>query len=137
MKLNIYCGKTIESKCGKSLHPLNETKQAMIHILKGVSQDLYSNSPDFITTIKYVCDLKSVEYEFFLDGVSCGKDIEPIFDDFNKALTIQAALFLIHGDNEIIEFDIDGSFEQDLREKAENFIKEVMEDISLSSSPSE
>ena len=46
----------------------------------------YSNNTDFISGVKYIGLKQNVETEFFLNGVSCGNDIEPVFADLNRAL---------------------------------------------------
>lgn len=93
MKINIYCGLTVENKCGKQVHPVTDVKAAIsiVDKVKTYSPDtptlrVYSNSPDFISAIKYLCIKEKVFCEFFHDGVSTGTDIEPIYAGFNVAL---------------------------------------------------
>ena len=45
----------------------------------------FNNSPEFISAVKYIGKKQNVKTEFFLDGVSCGDNIDPIFKDFNIA----------------------------------------------------
>ncbi len=85
-KIKIYCGKSIQNKCGMQLHPIQEVENAKILIDSNKDEMAYSNNPDFVSAIKYIGKKQNVETEFFLDGISCGDDIEPIFADFNKAL---------------------------------------------------
>ena len=82
--IKIFSGISIEDKCGKQLHPINEAKNAKMIVDKGESIEIYSNSPDFISTIKYYGLCKNINLEFHLDGISLGDDIEPIFKEFNK-----------------------------------------------------
>lgn len=82
--IRVYCGMTIENR--DTLHPLNEVKAAQRTILRKKSTDCYSNSPDFVSTMKYFGEKEGVQVEFFLDGISLGNNIEPIFEDFNRAL---------------------------------------------------
>jgi len=87
-KLKIYCGVTIEDICDKQLHPLTEVQNAefLVRTLKDNSERIeYSNSPDFVSTVKYLSSKYNVETEFFLDGISTGEDIDIIFEDFNKS----------------------------------------------------
>lgn len=83
--IRVFCGVSIEDKCRHQLHPLNEVIQAQKSLSLNKSMDFYSNSPDFVSAIKYLCQEKSIKCEFFLNGESIGNDIEPIFDDFNKS----------------------------------------------------
>lgn len=89
MKISVYCGESIEDKCRQQLHPLNEVKRAkeIIELAKD-GMICYSNHLDFVSAIKYIGDKQGVDVEFFLNGVSCGNDIDPIFGDFNRALTM-------------------------------------------------
>lgn len=50
--------------------------------------DCYTNSPDFVSTIKYYGLEKGVQTEFYIDGVCCGSDIEPIFENFNQSFDL-------------------------------------------------
>lgn|ERR1035437_4599310 len=94
-KLKIYCGETIEDLCDKQLHPLTEVKNAE-HIVRTLKDDIeviiYSNSPEFISTVKYLSPKYNVESEFFLNEVSTGDDIELIFGDFNKSYILMYEL---------------------------------------------
>lgn len=83
--IKIYSGISVEHKCRQQLHPLNEVNAAKKLIMAKRSIECYSNSPDFISTIKYMAEKVGIEVEFHLDGVSVGNNIEPIFEDFNRA----------------------------------------------------
>jgi len=85
-KVIVYCGETIQEKCGKQLHPVVEVKNAEKLILSNKDEVAYSNNSDFISAIKYIGLKYNVETEFFLNGVSCGNDIEPVFTDLNRSL---------------------------------------------------
>ena len=87
LKAKIYCGLTVEDKCKSQLHPLNEVKNAKKLIDSKNNIVTYSNSTDFIAMIKYYGEQEGYSCEFFLDGVSFGNDIEPIFDNLNKSLS--------------------------------------------------
>ena len=54
--------------------------------------DLFSNSPDFIFAIKYLCQEFNINCLFYLNGESLGNNIEPIFEDFNKSFELVNAL---------------------------------------------
>lgn len=82
--IRVYCGESIEDKCDAQKHPLTEVKRAKEIVDAKKSVDCYSNSPDFVSAIKYL-SADSVNSEFFLNGKSFGNDIEPIFEDFNKS----------------------------------------------------
>ncbi len=86
-KVKVYCGESIQDFCDGQLHPIKEVEKAsdVFKFLVGESH-FYSNSPDFVSAMKYIGEKQNVEVEFFLDGISCGNDIEPIFKDFNRAL---------------------------------------------------
>lgn len=86
--IRVFCGISIEDKCEKQLHPLNEVKKAQKIIDLNKSMDFYSNSPDFVSAIKYLCKEKNISCEFFLNGESTGNDIEPIFENFNKSFDL-------------------------------------------------
>ena len=86
--IKIYTGETIEDKCRSQVHPLTEVKRAIKLINDTDSVTTYSNSPDFIHAIKHYGELKNRTIEFFLNGVSTGNDIEPIFEDFNKSFEL-------------------------------------------------
>ena len=90
--IRVYCGESVESKCEPQKHPLNEVKRAKEIIESGKSIDCYSNSPDFVSAIKYISSRHFIKSEFFLNGESLGDDIEPIFEDFNKSFTLLDAL---------------------------------------------
>ena len=83
--IRVFCGVSIESNCRNQLHPLNEVIQAQKLLSLNKSMDFYSNSPDFVSAVKYLCQEKNINCEFFLNGESTGNNIEPIFEDFNKA----------------------------------------------------
>ncbi len=93
--IRVYCGIIIEDKCGKQLHPLNDVKEAQKIIMAKKSVDCYSNSPDFVSTIKYLGEKENVQTEFFLNGLSFGNNIDPIFGDFNKAMDYMADMNLL------------------------------------------
>jgi len=86
--IRVFCGISIEDKCRHQLHPLNEVIQAQKIISLKKSIDLYSNSPDFVSAIKYLCQENKNKCEFFLDGESFGDNIEPIFENFNKSFDL-------------------------------------------------
>ena len=77
--IRVFCGISVEDKCRQQLHPLNEVKNAI---------DCYSNSQDFVSTVKYYGLEKGVKTEFYIDGKSCDDDIEPIFENFNKSFDL-------------------------------------------------
>lgn len=84
--IKVFCGQTVEDKCRHQLHPLTEVKEAEKMVALKKSTYTYSNSPDFVSAIKYLCQEKGINVRFYLNGKSCGNDIEPIFSNFNKAL---------------------------------------------------
>ncbi len=84
--IKIYCGKTVEKKCREQRHPANEVLAAKELVESEHDVIAFSNSTDFIMAIKYIAKKKNIPVEFFLDGVSHGDDIEPIFKSFNEAL---------------------------------------------------
>lgn len=86
--IRVFCGVSIEDKCRHQLHPLNEVIQAQKSLSLNKSMEFYSNSPDFVYAIKYLCQEKSINCEFFLNGESTGDDIEPIFENFNKSFDL-------------------------------------------------
>jgi len=86
--VKIYCGESIEVKCKHQLHPINEVKSAIKLLETGKDIITYSNSPDFIITIKYCCEEMGIKPEFFLNDVSQGSNIENIFDDFNRSFKL-------------------------------------------------
>lgn len=86
--IRVYCGVSIEDKCRHQLHPLNEVIQAQKLLSLNKSMDFYSNSPDFVSAIKYLYKEKNIKCEFFLNGESTGDDIEPIFENFNKSFDL-------------------------------------------------
>ena len=86
--IRVFCGESIQDKCGNQLHPLNEVKKAKEVIDLKESIDCYSNSPDFVLTIKYYGLSKGIKTQFFINEVNCDDDIEPIFKDFNKSIEI-------------------------------------------------
>lgn len=86
--IKVYSGKTVESNCGQQLHPVNEVLRAKELVESEHDVIAYSNHPDFVSAIKYIGKKHGIEAEFFLDGVSHGNDIEPLFDSFNKSLDL-------------------------------------------------
>lgn len=93
-KIKVYCGKTIIDKYGLELHPITQvlTAQRLIILAKQEKGDCvfeyYSNHPDFVSAMKYIGKKEGVNVEFYLDGKFLGNDIEPIFEDFNKAIDL-------------------------------------------------
>ena len=84
--IRVFCGISVEDKCRQQLHPLNEVKNAKEIVDLNKSIDCYSNSSDFVSTVKYYGLEKGVKTEFYIDGKSCDDDIEPVFENFNKSL---------------------------------------------------
>lgn len=90
-RIQVFCGETIESFCNRELHPANETKRA-INIFKalvgGESFKMYTNNPDFVSAMKHLADKHEVDIEFFLNNISQGREIEGIFEDFNRSIKL-------------------------------------------------
>jgi hypothetical protein len=84
--IRVFSGISVEYKCGTQLHPVNEVKRAVDLVNENKSVDVYSNSPDFVSAMKYYCKMKKISVVFFIDGENCGDDIEPVFISFNKSL---------------------------------------------------
>ena len=38
--------------------------------------------------MKYIAKKEGITPEFFINGVSCGNDIGPVFNDFNRSLDL-------------------------------------------------
>lgn len=87
-KICVYSGESVQHLCGLQSHPYNEVLRAQRLVKSPVDITVYSNCPDFVSAVKYLGELEGVETEFFLDGVSHGSDIEPLFCDFNRALDL-------------------------------------------------
>jgi len=87
-KITVYCGETIQDKCGKQLHPVVEVRNAEALVKSDKDEVVYSNCSDFIMGVKYIGKKNGVETEFFLNGVSYGDSIEEIFEDINRALDL-------------------------------------------------
>ena len=87
-KVTVYSGESVEDKCGPQVHPANEVKNALKVVTSDEDEVVYSNHPDFVMAVKYIGIREKVETEFFLDGVSHGDDIEPIFKDFNRSIDL-------------------------------------------------
>ena len=87
-KVTVYCGESIQKKCGEELHPVAEVQRASALINSDKNEFAYSNCADFISAIKYIGMKHGVETEFFLNGVSCGSEVEPIFKDLNRAIDL-------------------------------------------------
>ena len=85
-KITVYCGESVQDKCGKEKHPVAYVEEANRLVTSGESFVLYSNHPDFISAIKYIGEKHGVEMEFFLNGISQGNEIDEIFGDLNRAL---------------------------------------------------
>ena len=90
--IRVFCGISVEDKCRQQLHPLNEVKKAKEIVDLNKSIDCYSNSSDFVSTIKYYGLEKGVKTEFYIDGKSCDDDIEPVFENFNKSFDLMNEL---------------------------------------------
>jgi len=86
--IKVFCGISIEDKCRHQLHPVNEVKRAKEIIDLNKSIDCYSNSPDFVWGIRYYGLEKGIKTEFYLDGISCGDDINIVFENFNKSFEL-------------------------------------------------
>lgn len=92
-KVRVYCGETIaRHELHTQRHPTQEVIEANRIICSPTDEKVYSNSTDFVLAIKSIGDKYKVETEFFLNGESCGSDIEPIFEDFNRAYSMIEAL---------------------------------------------
>ena len=85
-KVTVFCGESIQEKCGKQLHPVAEVQNANTLVCSNKNEVAYSNNSDFISAVKYIGKKQDIETEFFLNGKSCGDDIDSIFDDLNRAL---------------------------------------------------
>ena len=96
MLIHVYCGESVEYECEHQKHPVNEVKRAkeIIDSIIESKKSVYchSNSPDFVSAIKYLSEKHSIESKFFLNGECFDSDIEPIFEDFNKSFTLLDAL---------------------------------------------
>ena len=90
--IRVFCGISVEDKCRQQLHPLNEVKNAKEIVDLNKSIDCYSNSSDFVSTVKYYGLEKGVKTEFYIDGKSCDDDIEPVFENFNKSFDLMNEL---------------------------------------------
>lgn len=88
-KIIVHTGRTIEDKCGKQLHPVQEVEN-VINIIKNLQLEeiYYSNSFDFITAMKYIGKKNNVTIEFYLDSISQGDDIENVCGGFNISLDL-------------------------------------------------
>lgn len=87
-KVKVYCGESIEDKCGKCMHPVNRVKYANEIILSNKDEEINTNDPDIVMAIKYIGLKHKVNVEFFLNGISQGDNIELIFEDFNRSFDI-------------------------------------------------
>ena len=93
-KIIVYTGEQYIDKCGSQSHPVQEVEKAW----KSLNSDLdevckfYSNSPDFISMMKYGGEKLGINVEFIHNGDSIGTDIEPIFEDFNRSLDMISEL---------------------------------------------
>jgi hypothetical protein len=88
-KVKVYCGESVQHLCGGQMHPYQTVKRMESFLdFPQNEKETYSNDPDFVSAIKYITEKKGIETEFFLNGISCGNDIEPIFEDFNRAITL-------------------------------------------------
>jgi hypothetical protein len=86
--VTVYSGISIQSKCGEQLHPLNEVAKAIIILNTSKDEIAYSNSPDFVSAIKYIGEKMGIKVQFYINGINCNSDIEPLFNDFNKAFDL-------------------------------------------------
>lgn len=90
-KITVYAGQSIFVKT-QQLHPIDEVLKAerlVREYIKGPSNlEAFSNSQDFISAIYHYAKKKNVPVVFYLNGKSCGNSIEPIFEDFNRALKL-------------------------------------------------
>lgn len=91
-KITVYCGESIEDKCGQQQHPLNDVKKAYELILSENDEIVYSNSPDFISAIKYIGFKHKIKTEFYLNDVYCCNNIEIIFEDLKRSLKLMDEL---------------------------------------------
>lgn len=82
--MNLYCGLSIEHKCGKELHPLTNVQRGVEYVKNGA--DMYSNSPDLVMMMVEVCKNRNIHLNIYLDGVI--SDIETVFNDFNRSYDI-------------------------------------------------
>lgn len=94
-KIIVYCGEKYSGQCGSELHPIEQVRKAVTCIENQnhmKEYKVYSNSPDFVSAIKYIGEARGIKVEFILNGVNKGSDIEEIFLDFNRALTLVCEL---------------------------------------------
>jgi hypothetical protein len=85
-KVTVYCGESVQDKCGAQKHPVKEVEAANAIVNSDKDEIAYSNSPDFISAVKYIAIKQNVDAEFFLNGVSFGTSIEEIYGDLNRAI---------------------------------------------------
>lgn len=69
-------------------HPYTASLTALRIILNKEYGEYYSNSPDFVSAIKYMGEKYNVETEFTLDGESTKNEIEKQFHDFNRSFDV-------------------------------------------------
>lgn len=91
--IRVYSGISIEDNCGLQQHPVNDVIKAEKLISLNQSLNVYTNSPDFIQAIVFLCENEDIKYELFLNGESTGKDMEPIYEDFNKSFDMINEIF--------------------------------------------
>lgn len=98
MKIIIYSGKSIETQAIQELHPVSAVNYVNNLITNErlsdvIEHKIYTNNSDLVSAVKYLGKLHNVQTEFFLDGISHGNDIEPLFADFNRALDLLSELY--------------------------------------------
>ena len=95
-KIKIYSGITVNCK---DEHPVLEVKRAINFINYMLNENINelefkSNSSDFISAMRELCKNSNIEFEIFLDGISCGNDTEPYFKQINEALDMIHVIYL-------------------------------------------
>lgn len=98
MKIIIYSGKSIETQAIQELHPVSAVNYVNNLITNErlsdvIEHKIYTNNADLVMAVKYLGELHEIETEFFLDGISHGTNIEPLFEDFNLGFDLLSEIY--------------------------------------------
>lgn len=98
MKIIVHSGVNIENLAIKELHPVSAVNYVNNLITNErlsdvIEHKIYTNNSDLVSAVKYLGELHNVQTEFFLNGISHGNDIEPLFADFNRALDLLSEIY--------------------------------------------
>jgi hypothetical protein len=87
-KITVLCGEKLDNYFTDNPHPVRNVEEAIDMLKAGESKTIMCGNPEFVAAIRSLHKKYDADVEFYLNGISCGDDAEPIFKDFNRCYQI-------------------------------------------------